>query len=254
MASLASRRRKGGRGPSWTDDDIHLMLDQVAIVLPQGGNGWTKVAALFNAEEATSVVRDADSIQRKFNTLTNTRKPTGHPERPSGVARAKRIQREMENKAAVVTLGKQDSDVPAPVADSGGKREFDPKMNLIQNWSKTQFATQMIQKWSKRGKLIQNWSKTQIWSKQQGSRMIQKWSKKWSKPGNFIQKWPKTKICSKHQGFTNDPKMIQKRSKPGNLIQKWPKTKMWSKHQGFTNDPKMIQKWSKTGNSIQKWS
>lgn len=96
------------------------MLDQVAMVLPQGGNGWTKVASLFNAEEATLVARDAESIKRKFIALKNNKKPTGDPECPPEVVRAKRIQREIDNKASVVTLDDQDdNECEADGHDSG---------------------------------------------------------------------------------------------------------------------------------------
>ena len=135
MASLASGRKRTGRGPSWTDDDVNLMLDAVALVLPQGGHVWAKVTSQFNQEEATTCVRDADSIKRKFISLKNHKKPTGDPECPPEVVRAKRIQREIDNKASVVTLDDEqdvggeiplgidifnyDSDAPGCSSDDG---------------------------------------------------------------------------------------------------------------------------------------
>jgi hypothetical protein len=111
------------------------MLDAVALVLPQGGHGWAKVASHFNQEETTTCVRDSDSIKRKFISLKNHKKPTGDPECPPEVVRAKRLQREIDNKASVVTLddeqagGEQDppdidtnnyeSDAPGCSSDDG---------------------------------------------------------------------------------------------------------------------------------------
>ena len=102
MASSSAKRK--GRGPSWTEDDLQLMLDIVRDILPQGGNGWAKVAAVFNKNEAASVARDAEGIKRKFISLKNHKKPTVDPDFPAEVVRAKRIQREIDNDAAVLTL------------------------------------------------------------------------------------------------------------------------------------------------------
>lgn len=80
------------------------MLDIVESVLPQGGNGWEKVSSLFNKKEAIVVARDTDSLKRKFILLKNHKKPTGDPSCPPEVARAKRIQRSIDNKACVETM------------------------------------------------------------------------------------------------------------------------------------------------------
>jgi hypothetical protein len=96
MSSVSAKRKD--HGPSWSDDDLHRMLDVISHVLSQDGNGWAKVASLFNLHESTIVARDADSIKRKFISLKNHKKPKGDPDCPQEVFRAKRIQREIDNK------------------------------------------------------------------------------------------------------------------------------------------------------------
>jgi hypothetical protein len=59
MSSVSAKRK--GRGLSWSDDDLHRMLDVISDVLPQGGNGWAKVASLFNLHESTIVARRVTS-------------------------------------------------------------------------------------------------------------------------------------------------------------------------------------------------
>ena len=67
--------------PNWTPDDVLRMLDCVEEILPLGGNGWSKVAAKFNACEVTVHSR-ADVVKRKFVKLKNVQKPTGDPSCP----------------------------------------------------------------------------------------------------------------------------------------------------------------------------
>ncbi|KAG9397745.1 hypothetical protein AC1031_017908 [Aphanomyces cochlioides] len=84
------------------------MLDQVEDIKPLGKNGWLRVERAFNASHF--VPRDADALKRMFVTLKNHPKPTGDPDCPPEVARAKRICRQLDNHAAVLPLS-DDPDV-----------------------------------------------------------------------------------------------------------------------------------------------
>ncbi|KAG9404988.1 hypothetical protein AC1031_004091 [Aphanomyces cochlioides] len=84
------------------------MLDQVEDIKPLGKNGWLRVERAFNASHF--VPRDADALKRKFVTLKNHPKPTGDPDCPPEVARAKRICHQLDNHAAVLPLS-DDPDV-----------------------------------------------------------------------------------------------------------------------------------------------
>ncbi|RHZ14019.1 hypothetical protein DYB26_014330, partial [Aphanomyces astaci] len=52
------------------------------LFLPAGRNGWAKVADAYNTDGKAFPKRDIDSLRRKFATLKNHAKPTGHPECP----------------------------------------------------------------------------------------------------------------------------------------------------------------------------
>ncbi|RHY04899.1 hypothetical protein DYB36_008192 [Aphanomyces astaci] len=98
--------KKAGRGKSWCPSSIDLLLDTTLDVLPLGKNGWEKVESRFNrlAETKLLPVRDVDALKRKFILLKNHAKPTGDPECPVEVKRAKRIQREIDQSVSVMSL------------------------------------------------------------------------------------------------------------------------------------------------------
>ncbi|RHY92344.1 hypothetical protein DYB37_011625 [Aphanomyces astaci] len=101
---------------------IDLLLDTTLDVLPLGKNGWEKVEIHFNRLAQTKLlpVRDVDAFKRKFILLKNHVKPTGDPECPVEVKRAKRIQREIDQSVSVMSLdGDTDPPVPAQEDDEG---------------------------------------------------------------------------------------------------------------------------------------
>ncbi|KAG9415620.1 hypothetical protein AC1031_000003 [Aphanomyces cochlioides] len=98
MANKSSR----GRGKGWCPASVDFLLDQVEKFLPIGRNGWEKVEHAFNISDF--VQRDVDALKRKFVVLKNNPKPTGDPDCPPDVARAKRINREIDNRASVLSF------------------------------------------------------------------------------------------------------------------------------------------------------
>ncbi|RHZ34228.1 hypothetical protein DYB37_013456, partial [Aphanomyces astaci] len=70
------------RGKGWCPASTELMLDKIELFLPAGRNGWAKVADAYNPDGKAFPKRDIDSLRRKFATLKNHAKPTGHPECP----------------------------------------------------------------------------------------------------------------------------------------------------------------------------
>ncbi|ETV64090.1 hypothetical protein H257_18970, partial [Aphanomyces astaci] len=98
--------KKSGRGKSWCPASVDLLLDITVDVLPLGKNGWEKVERRFNrlAEPKLLPIRDADALKRKFLLLKNHAKPTGDPDCPEEVQRAKRIQRDIDLSASVLSL------------------------------------------------------------------------------------------------------------------------------------------------------
>lgn len=114
MAEQSKRKRKSA--PNWHDFDVGVLLDAVQEVLPLGGNGWEKVQQIFSRNQAITTARDADACKRKFIALKNHRKPTGDPDCPPNVVRAKRLQREIDSHASVQKIG---SDGEVAEAESG---------------------------------------------------------------------------------------------------------------------------------------
>jgi len=81
------------------------MLDIVERHLPLGSDHWDAVQVDYNTTSPARqdwVARDVDSIRRKFKSLRNHRKPTGDPECPPTVVRAKRLNRMIKGRMAVV--------------------------------------------------------------------------------------------------------------------------------------------------------
>lgn len=68
------------------------MLDFIEDVLPIGGQEWEKVEAL-HLEHFPDSKRTSHSIKRKFQDMYRIRMPTGDPDIPVPVKRAKRIQK-----------------------------------------------------------------------------------------------------------------------------------------------------------------
>ncbi|KAG9398107.1 hypothetical protein AC1031_014906 [Aphanomyces cochlioides] len=100
MAAASSK--KSGRGKGWCAESVNYMLDQVEDIRPLGRNGWLKVERAFNSSNFAE--RDADTLKRKFVALKNHSKPTGDPDCPPDVARAKRICRAIDMQASVLPL------------------------------------------------------------------------------------------------------------------------------------------------------
>ncbi|KAG9404541.1 hypothetical protein AC1031_004746 [Aphanomyces cochlioides] len=98
MTSKTSR----GRGKGWCPASVEFLLDQVEKYLPIGRNGWEKVEHAFNLSDF--VHRDLDALKRKFVVLKNNPKPTGDPECPPEVVRAKRLNREIDSRASVLSF------------------------------------------------------------------------------------------------------------------------------------------------------
>ncbi|KAF0719664.1 Aste57867_878 [Aphanomyces stellatus] len=104
--------KKSGRGKSWCPTAVDLLLDIAGEVLPLGKNGWEKVDGRFNRLGAPQLlpVRDGEALKRKFLLLKNHAKPTGDPDCPEEVQRAKRIQRDIDMSVSVLSLKEIDED------------------------------------------------------------------------------------------------------------------------------------------------
>ncbi|KAE9124673.1 hypothetical protein PF010_g5926 [Phytophthora fragariae] len=115
---MAPLSKKSGRGKNWTTPEVTRMLTAVERVLPLGMNEWEAVEGHYNSDLPRAFsFRDWEAIKRKFFLLKNTLKPTGDPTCPPDVAQAKRLYRQIENRAGVEDFGGDENDGDALVRD-----------------------------------------------------------------------------------------------------------------------------------------
>jgi hypothetical protein len=82
-----------------TDD----MLSAIEVILPIGQQEWERVVKR-HVQYYPQNQRDAASLRRKFQQLYNTAAPTGDPNIPAAVLRAKAICNNLETRADTATL------------------------------------------------------------------------------------------------------------------------------------------------------
>jgi hypothetical protein len=104
-----------------------VLLNLIEVHLPTGQHQWDNIQSQYNGQIRKGwPYRDVDSIRRKFNTLRTVKKPTGivsmqypipflnslsgEADCPEEVVRAKRAQRQIEEKHAVTNLDDDDFD------------------------------------------------------------------------------------------------------------------------------------------------
>ena len=111
------------RGLGYTDVELQALLDIVEEVLPRSPNEWEAVSRC-HIENYPG--RTLDSIRRKFNALANHKKPTGDPNCPPTVRRAKRIFALIRQRMDISDGEDEvESELLAPVVltqDGGGQR------------------------------------------------------------------------------------------------------------------------------------
>lgn len=89
--STKTKAKGGGAGTHFTDENIWKMLDCNYQKLPTGNNGW-KIGYRFTSMVNEDRRRDYTSLRRKFAKLHSVKMPTGDPNMPGDVERAKHIQ------------------------------------------------------------------------------------------------------------------------------------------------------------------
>ena len=89
-----------------------MLLDLFEEILPIGSDMWENVTTKFNAWAKNNgrPLRDKASLIQKFNKLSKHKKPTGDPDCPPDVKRAKRALRRAEQNADVVEMGGDDDE------------------------------------------------------------------------------------------------------------------------------------------------
>jgi hypothetical protein len=94
----SKKKKEKGKGSHYSTEEIDLIMDIVEKVLPSGEYMWERVAKAYNERKPRgSACRDMESIRIKFRKFKNEKKPTGDPNCPEHVKRAKRIARLIDN-------------------------------------------------------------------------------------------------------------------------------------------------------------
>ena len=107
---LSSRRhlprgrpsKSGGKGTHFTKAEKEILLDCIDEILPIGPIDWDVVTAMFNGRVDESRERDKASLTRQFGTLWKVNMPTGNPNIPPAVKRAKHLRYKIQGKSGTV--------------------------------------------------------------------------------------------------------------------------------------------------------
>lgn len=104
------RGRGGGRQlghRNYTHAEIEKLFDVIEEVEPIGSNHWAQVWIEYSewAKENAYSTRDAAMVKQKFDPLANENRPTGDPNCPPSVRRAKRFARAIIGRAQAIALG-----------------------------------------------------------------------------------------------------------------------------------------------------
>jgi hypothetical protein len=87
-----------GRGVGFPVDEINVMLDCIDDILPIGMNEWEMVERRHH-QVYQGVFRSKESLKRKFRTLCVMKIPTGDPNCPAEVRRAKHLYELIQRKS-----------------------------------------------------------------------------------------------------------------------------------------------------------
>lgn len=95
------------RGPGFSFEEVQFLLDSIESILPVGGIQWDAVTS-EHERQFPELRRTKEALKRKFAALYNIKMPTGDPNIPLDVLRAKRINQEIIKNAEV-----HEGEVPA---------------------------------------------------------------------------------------------------------------------------------------------
>ncbi|GMF51979.1 unnamed protein product [Phytophthora fragariaefolia] len=85
--------------------DVDRLLLLIESELPLGRDEWERLATSFNANRPRGAPkRDFESLRRKFKVLYRKRKPTGMPNMPPHIKKAKDVKQAIDDKANVVEM------------------------------------------------------------------------------------------------------------------------------------------------------
>ena len=129
VVAAAARNPPAGarnRGTKYHKDEIEALLDLMEDNLPIGPQEWDDVTEA-HADRFLLKNRDSQSLRRKFNELVNSKKPTGDPNCPPHIRRAKMIQRQIITKSDSGGGSLNDDDLG--IGDDNEQDIIDPRID-----------------------------------------------------------------------------------------------------------------------------
>jgi hypothetical protein len=117
---------KGGGNSKYTKEELTLLLDAIERTCPIGQIAWTTVKNEFNSHVGEERERDEKSLRNRFAALYQTKVPTGNPNIPPLIKRAKEIQDKIEERSEMVNAANMSSDdgyVEGEEEDEEGEEE-----------------------------------------------------------------------------------------------------------------------------------
>ena len=79
------------RGPGFSEAENESLLSAIESVVPVGRDEWEQVLKIHN-QRWSCTSRTVDAIRRKFARMHQTKAPTGNPNIPASIARAKHLR------------------------------------------------------------------------------------------------------------------------------------------------------------------
>lgn len=100
------QKKKKTSDMRFTEQEDTIFLDLMELILPLGHEMWMDVTNKFNAQVGNpDRYREKAALQDKFNRLLKNKKPTGDPNCPWQVKRAKRIEYQRQNRSNFRAMG-----------------------------------------------------------------------------------------------------------------------------------------------------
>ena len=107
------------RGLGFSFEEVQFLLDSIESILPVGGIQWDAVT-FEHERQFPELRRTKEALRRKFAALYNKQMPTGDPNIPLDVLRAKRINQEIIKNAEV-----HEGEVPSDEMEQPHEEERD---------------------------------------------------------------------------------------------------------------------------------
>lgn len=102
--SPAKKKNAGGGSMKCTRDEVDLLLTTIEEILPIGKLDWERVENTHNLQVIESRERTLTKLRNQHNTLCSKKPPTGDPDCPPNVRRAKRISYKIKDRAGCEAL------------------------------------------------------------------------------------------------------------------------------------------------------